>query len=147
VERFHQTLKKYLAHQRPARTLVQLQRQIDRFVAYYNDERPHRSLRRRTPREAYEAKVKAYPRHSDPDVHFRVRRDRVDFCGKLTVRYEGRLRHIGMGAPFKGMRVRLLIAGPEVRVLSLDGALLRTPTLDPERDYHPQALGWISTMT
>jgi len=147
VERFHQTMKKYLANQHPARSIAGLQRQVDRFVGYYNDERPHRSLKRRTPREVYEAKVKAHPRHGDPDVHFRLRRDRVDFCGKLTVRFEGKLRHIGMGAPFKGKRVQLLIAGAELRVLSLDGELLRKLTLDPARDYHPQTLGWTSTMT
>jgi len=147
VERFHQTLKKYLLRQRPARSIAQLQAQVDRFVRYYNEERPHRSLDRRTPKDVYDAKVKAYPRHADPDTQFRLRRDRVDFCGKLTVRYEGRLRHIGMGAPFKGKRVQMLIAGAEVRVLSLDGDLLRTLTLDPARDYHPQTMGWTSTMT
>lgn len=146
VERFHQTMKKFLARQRPARTVAQLQRQVDRFVGYYNDERPHRSLNRRTPSEVFAAKVKAYPRHGDPDTHFRLRKDRVDFCGKLTVRYEGRLRHIGMGAPFKGKRVQMLIAGAEVRVLTLDGDLIRTLTLDPARDYHPQTMGWVSTM-
>jgi transposase InsO family protein len=147
VERFHQTLKKYLACQPPARTITRLQVQVDRFVRYYNEERPHRSLDRRTPQEVFDAKVKAYPRHGDPDTHFRIRKDRVDWCGKLTVRYEGRLCHIGMGAPFKGMRVQMLIAGAEVRVLSLEGDLLRTVTLDPGRDYHPQTMGWISTMT
>lgn len=147
VERFHQTLKRYLARQRPAGTVAGLQRQVDRFVGYYNDERPHRSLRRRTPREVFDSQVKAYPRHGDPDTHYRERKDRVDFCGKLTVRYQGKLRHIGMGAPFKGMRVQMLIAGAEVRVLSLDGVLLRKLTLDPARDYHPQTLGWTSTMS
>ena len=127
------------------RSIGQLQRQVDRFVSYYK--RPHRSLGRRTPKEVFEAKVKAYPRHGDLDTHFLLRKDRVDFCGKLTVRYEGRLRHIGMEAPFKGKRVQMLIAGPEVRMLSLEGDLLRTLTLDPDREHHPQALGWISTMT
>ena len=147
VERFHQTLKKYLSARRPARTVSQLQAQVDCFVAYYNAERPHRSLKGRTPLEVYDAKVKAYPLHSDPDVQFRLRRDRVDHCGKLTVRYEGKLRHIGMGRSFKGMRLQMLIAGPEVRVLSPSGDLLRTLTLDPERDDHPKTLGWVSTMT
>jgi hypothetical protein len=90
--------------------------------------------------------VKAYPRHGDPDIHFRLRKDRVDWCGKLTVRFEEKLRHVGMGAPFKGKRVEMRIAGAELRVLSLDGELLRKLTLDPARDY-PQTLGWVSTMT
>ena len=147
VERFHQTLKKYLARQDPARTLAQLQGQIDGFVEIYNDVRPHRSLRGRTPKEVYESKVKAHPRGVDPDTQCRVLHDRVDWSGKLSIRFEGRLRHIGMGAPFKGLRVVKLVAGPEVRVLSTGGDLLRTLTLDPELDYHPQTLGWVSTMS
>ena len=49
VERFHQTMKKYLAAQEPATTKKQLQGQTDPFVVSYNSVRPHRSLGRRTP--------------------------------------------------------------------------------------------------
>ena len=147
AERFHQTEKKFLARQDPPRTLAQLQAQIDRFVAYYNTVRPHRSLKRKTPQEVYEAKVKAHPISAGNDTHCRIRHDRVDWCGKLTIRYEGKLRHIGMGAPFKGLRVVMLVADAEVRVLSIGGDLLRTLTLDPDLDYHPQTLGWASTMS
>jgi transposase InsO family protein len=55
VERFHQTLKKWLTHQPPARDIRQLQTQLDTFRAYYNDQRPHRALGRRTPAQAYAA--------------------------------------------------------------------------------------------
>jgi len=147
AERFHQTEKKFLARQDPARTLAQLQAQIDRFVPYYNTVRPHRSLGRKTPLEVYEAKVKAHPITAGNDTHCRIRHDRVDWSGKLTLRYEGKLRHIGMGAPFKGLRVVMLVADAEVRVLSTGGDLLRTLTLDPNLDYHPQTLGWASTMS
>ena len=34
VERFHQTLKKFLAKQPPADTIAELQAQVDRFVDY-----------------------------------------------------------------------------------------------------------------
>ena len=50
VERFHQTLKKYLARQEPASTKKQLQAQLDGTVEIYNTTRPHRSLGRCTPR-------------------------------------------------------------------------------------------------
>ena len=40
VERFHQTLKKWLARQPPARTLAGLQAQLDWFTSYYNHQRP-----------------------------------------------------------------------------------------------------------
>jgi transposase InsO family protein len=49
VERFHQTLKKWLAKQRRARDLAEVQQELDWFRTYYNHERPHRALRRRTP--------------------------------------------------------------------------------------------------
>jgi transposase InsO family protein len=49
VERFHQTLKRWLRRQPGAATLTELQAQLDRFRAYYNAVRPHRAVGRRTP--------------------------------------------------------------------------------------------------
>ena len=146
VERFHQTMKKYLAKQRAARSLPELQRQIDAFVTYYNECRPHRGIRRRIPREVFDARVKAHPA-AQGHSHLRIRHDKVDTCGKLTLRYEGKLRHIGVGARFKGQAVVLMIADAEVRILTPAGEPLRILTLDPTRDYHPQTLGWTSTMS
>jgi transposase InsO family protein len=51
VERFHQTLKKWLAAQpRQPQTVAELQALCDHFVNYYNSRRPHRSLNGRHPR-------------------------------------------------------------------------------------------------
>ena len=44
VERFHQTLKRWLAKQPRPATLGELQAQLDHFGAYYNKVRPHRAL-------------------------------------------------------------------------------------------------------
>lgn len=46
VERFHQTLKRFLAKQTPARSLAELQFQLDTFREYSNKRRPHRALGR-----------------------------------------------------------------------------------------------------
>jgi len=135
VERFHQTEKRFLAKQRPAADLVELQAHLDRFVAYYNTSRPHRALGRHTPAEVFAAKVKAHPRERVPDTHFRVRHDRVDKTGSVTLRYESRLLHIGVGRAHKGERVLLLVADRDVRVVSGDGELIRQLTIDPSRDY------------
>ena len=138
VERFHQTLKKYLAKQDPALTKKQLQGDLDRFVAYYNEVRPHRGIGRRTPAEAFAAREKAYP--CGPRIEtigYRVRHDRVSKTGNLTIRYRGRLHHIGVGAAYKRWRVILLVAGREIRILSLDGTQLRRLILDPTIDYQP----------
>ena len=140
VERFHQTLKKFLAKQDAPQTKKQLQAQLDRFVAYYNGVRPHRGIGRRTPLDAFGAREKAYPRGPRIDCNgYRVRHDRVSKKGNVTMRYRGRLHHIGVGNAYKGWRVVLLVAGREVRILSLDGAPLRRVILDPTKDYQPMA--------
>ena len=141
VERFHQTLKKYLARQHAAATLAELQAVIDRFVAYYNGRRPHRALGRRTPREVFDSKLKARPPTTAAGTHFRVRHDVVDKTGALTLRHDSRLHHIGMGARHRGRRVVMLVAGLDVRVLDEEGELLRHLTLDPTRDYQRQDSG------
>ncbi|MFZ0168819.1 MAG: hypothetical protein WAL64_05280 [Candidatus Dormiibacterota bacterium] len=49
-----------------------------------------------------------------------------------------RLFHIGVGRAFKYQPIRLLIADPQVRILTEDGTLIRELTLDPTRKYQPQ---------
>jgi transposase InsO family protein len=140
VERFHQTMKAFLARQPPAGSIPELQTQVDRFVAYYNEVRPHRARERRPPRVAFEARAKARP--SGPMIRVgagvRVRRDRIDNNGKVTLRHRTRMHHIGVGHAHKGKRVIMLVDGLDVRVVSQDGELLRQLTLDPTRDYQPQ---------
>ena len=55
VERFQQTLKKWLRRQPLAADLAELQTQLDTFVAYYNHQRPHRGIGRITPAERWAA--------------------------------------------------------------------------------------------
>jgi transposase InsO family protein len=140
VERFHQTLKRWLAKQPRARTTQELQAELDRFAAYYNGTRPHRALQRRTPAEAFGARPKATPALPGLQIpsHYRVRKDRIDSCGKLTIRHNSRLHHVGLGRRFKGTRVLVLVRDLHVRVITEEGELLRDFTLDPTRDYQPQ---------
>ena len=86
VERFQQTLKKWLAAQPPARTLEDLQAQLDAFVDEYNNRRPHRSLGRVTPAAAYQARPRAHPAGSDAGTHHRIRHDHVDTNGSISLR-------------------------------------------------------------
>jgi len=137
VERFHQTLKKYLDKQAPARSLAVLQLQLDTFRTYYNQQRPHRALRGNTPLHAFHARLKAGPVAASPPAHYRVRHDRVDKCGRVTLRYLSRLHHIGLGAAYRGYPVHILVANKSVRVIREDGSLIRELTLDPSRDYQP----------
>ncbi len=139
VERFHQTLKRHLARQRRAPSLAELEAQLDRFAAYYNTVRPHRALGRRTPAEAFAARTNATPK-SPPilaEGHHRLRRDRIDKTGCVTLRYRSKLLHIGVGRAYTGVRVLLLVNDLDVRVMTEDGELLRRLTLDPTKTYQP----------
>lgn len=98
VERFHQTLKRFLTAQHPAATLDALQRDIDRFITHYNHHRPHRAIGRRTPHDAYTSRLKAHPDPTNP-TRYRTRHDTIDPTGRVSLRYRGRLHHIGIAAP------------------------------------------------
>ena len=138
VERFHQTVKRFLAKQDTAETKKQLQAQLDHFVAYYNEVRPHRAVGRRTPLVTFEARQRAYPTGPRIDCSgYRVRHDKLDRKGTVTLRHKGRLHHIPVGRPYAGWRVVLLVAGLEVQILGLDGSPLRRLVLDPAKDYQP----------
>jgi transposase InsO family protein len=142
VERLHQTLKNWLAKQPTATNLEQLQAQLDDFRGYYNTVRPHRAVDRRTPAQAWTARPRAIPSRQGIRVseHFRVRRDRVDKDGKLTIRHNSRLHHIGIGSTWRGTRVLILARDLNLRVIAEeDGQLIRELVLDPTRDYQPQA--------
>ncbi|MDQ3662768.1 MAG: integrase core domain-containing protein, partial [Actinomycetota bacterium] len=135
VERFHQTLKKFLNKQKRVSTIAELQTQVDRFIAYYNNIRPHRAKGRMTPRSAFDSRAKATPRTPDHTYtkELRVRHDKVDQHGTVTIRYKSKLHHIGMGRGLNGTRVILLVAGRQIRVLDKEGELLRELVLDPSR--------------
>jgi len=143
VERFHQTLKRFLRKQPAAHSFSELQFQLDAFREYYNSRRPHRALNRQTPITVFNSLIKARPTTQQPAAtDHRVRRDKIDSFGKVTLRYLGRLRHIPVGTAHKNRRVQLLVAGPDVRILTDDGELIRALTLDPTRNYQPLGGRW-----
>ena len=142
VERFHQTLKRFLARQPAAASLAELQFQLDSLAEYYNTRRPHRSLGRQTPLATFSARIKAKPADSSAPVDHRIRHDKIDSFGKLTIRYLGRLRHIAVGAVHRNRKVTMLVAGADVRIVTDDGELIRALTLDPTRAYQPLNGRW-----
>jgi transposase InsO family protein len=139
VERFQQTLKKWLAAQPAAPTLTALQAQLDEFTAYYNNQRPHRALPHRcAPAVAYAARPKAVPGDRAADTHDRVRADIVGTTGTVTLRHAGKLYHIGVGRTHAGTRIILLVQDLHIRIIdAATGELLRDLILDPARNYQP----------
>lgn len=142
VERFHQTLKKWLRTQPSARDLPELQTQLDTLRHYYNTVRPHRALRRQTPAQAYQgpdARPKASPKTPRGDTsHWRTRQDKIDKSGIVTLRHNSRLHHIGVGRAHAGTKVLILAKDLNIRVITENGELLRELVLDPTKDYQPQ---------
>ena len=141
VERFQQTLKKWLRAQpvQPT-TIAELQALLDAFVDEYNQRRPHRSLpHRATPATIYASLPKATPAGDrSRDTHDRTRRDKIDKAGSVTLRVAGRLRHIGVGRTYARTDVILLVQDLHVTVVNAaTGEILRDLVIDPRRDYQP----------
>ena len=107
---------------------------IEAFIDEYNHHRPHRSLpQRATPAARYNTMPKALPGDSrDPDTHDRIRHDRVDKAGSVTLRHDGRLHHIGVGRTYAGTCVILLVQDLEIRIVNpVTGELIRHLTPEP----------------
>ena len=83
---------------------------------------------------------KALPGPSrDAETHDRVRHDRVDKSGTVTLRVAGKLRHIGVGRTHARTHVILLVQDLDVRIVNaVTGELLRELTIDLKRDYQPR---------
>jgi hypothetical protein len=137
TERFHQTLQRWLRARPAAHTLAELQRQLDEFRAHYNEHRPHRALDRRTPGDAYRATPKALPAtNGHTPGHYRLRYDRLDTHGKMSLRRAGRMHHLGVGAA--NARRRVLAFADEYHITVADlatGEVLSTHLIEPEKTY------------
>lgn len=131
LERFHQTLKKWLASQPLADSLAQLQAQLDAFLDYYNHTRPHRALQGDTPINRWRATPPAQPGPPLP-ADPRASLHQVDRSGTATWRDY----RIGIGQPHQGETVLIIARGETLSVFGAAG-LIRTLTLDPTRRYQP----------
>ena len=137
TERFHQTLQRWLAARPPACALAELQRQLDEFREHYNQRRQHRALDRRTPGDAYRATPKAAPAsNGHPPGHYRIRYDRLDPKGKMTIRRAGRMHHLGIGTTHARKRILALADDHHITVIELHtGEVLSKHLIDPAKTY------------
>jgi transposase InsO family protein len=136
IERFHQTLKRWLQVRPAAHTLADLQRQLDEFREHYNEQRPHRALDRRTPGGAYRTTPKTAPAGARAHAHYRIRFDRLDRKGTMTLRHAGRLRHLPAG--ITNARKRVLALADDNKVLITDlatGEILSRHLIEPNKGY------------
>jgi len=135
VERFQQTLKKWLRRRPLAATLTQLQTQLDAFVAYYNHERPHRGIARRTPAQQWAA--------TPPAINLGVALPGPTHATTVTVLPNGTVQLgrylIHNGNHWQGHTARIHHDDTHAAVY-IDHQLVRALTLDPTRRYQPSGL-------
>lgn len=100
----------------------------------------HRSNERRTPQDAYTALPKATPMGITKS-EWRSRTDKVDRNGKLSLRYAGEVKHLGVGRAHAGKPVLMLIHDKEVTVSELDtGDILGEYTINPAKNYQSKKI-------
>jgi transposase InsO family protein len=131
VERFHQTLKRWLRAQPAPRTVAAFQRLLDRFVEHYNHQRPHRSLNRATPAERWHASPAAGPGPATIDRDERV----VTLHATNQGRIELRPWQIALGKAWAHIQVTVFIDDHDVTIFTNDGRLIRTLQINPTRRY------------
>ena len=136
VERFQQTLKKWLRRQPVAADLAELQAQLDAFVYYYyNHHRPHRAIGRITPVERWVATPPAInlgialpsPAQATTVV---VADNGVVGVGRYT---------IAIGREWRRRHARVHHDDTHAAIF-IDHQLIRAVTLDPTRRYQPSGL-------
>ena len=136
VERFHQTLKRYLDMQSQAATIEELQAQLDAFAALYNRRRPHRGIGRRIPGEVWAAMPKSGPADRPLGASTKVVRRRVQRNGVVGLGREGFA--IGLGRRFAGSTATVVRTAKTCHVF-IEGRLIRQLTLDPSRRSQPRS--------
>lgn len=137
IERFHQTLHRWLDARPRPETIEELQDLLDQFRNWYNTARPHRATGRRTPEQAYTALPKATP-DTLAEPEWRTRVDTVDRNGKVSLRYSGKMRHLGIGRAHIGEHILMLIHDDQVTVTNAaTGEVLAEHLIDPTKDYQP----------
>jgi transposase InsO family protein len=133
VERFQQTLKKWLRAQRPqATTIAELQAQLDSFRQYYNHERPHRGIGRRTPWERFNATTAATPSHEPLPIPEQWFKATVQPHGVIPL---GKAGSIGVGTAHAGGHAEVRVVDNHA-VVFVDGRLVRELELSPDGGYH-----------
>jgi transposase InsO family protein len=134
VERFQQTLKKWLRRQPLAADLAELQAQLDEFTRIYNHERPHQGIARQIPIDRWNAGIAATPADR-PLEHPAPRR-----LAPATIGADGKLRAgrflIQIGVAWANQPAIVQIDGLNANVF-VNGDLVRHLTIDPTRTYQP----------
>jgi transposase InsO family protein len=133
IERFWQTLKKWLRARPAAATLDELNELLAQFRNFYNHQRPHRALHGATPAEAFTATAAARPADRPlPAPVFITRHTVGHTSGNLFVPpYK-----VNVGLRWAGHQCHSIRDGDHIAIFS-GTTLIREFTADPRRNYQP----------
>lgn len=133
IERFWQTLKKWLRARDAPATINQLNELLAEFRGFYNHHRPHRTLRGATPAEAFTATDKARPAQRPLPQPVLVTRNTVDpSSGSIVV---GPYL-VNVGRRWSGHICDAISDGEHILILS-GTTIVRELTANPTRRYQP----------
>ncbi|HUF15507.1 MAG TPA: integrase core domain-containing protein [Acidimicrobiia bacterium] len=132
VERFHQTLQKWLKAQPSPSNLEALQSQLDDFTDHYNTKRPHRAIGRKPPATIWKQTPKTGP--ADRPLTTPTSIHRVTVTGGIC--HINKTYSITIGAAHTGQQATVIITDLTCHVF-IAGRLIRQLTLDPTRRYQP----------
>jgi transposase InsO family protein len=137
IERFHQSLKRWLTTQPLARTAGGLQHQLDTFADYYNRNRPHAAAGGLTVEQRHAATPKAVP-SPEPialptPARITVSANAVNPSGAIHIASKWTT---SVGTQHAGRRLTVIRHGDSAVIL--DGAIVIADLqLDPNRVYIP----------
>jgi transposase InsO family protein len=135
IERFWQTLKKWLRARPTPATLGELNTLLDQFRDFYNHHRPHRALGGATPVEAFTATEKAQPADRPLPTPVFVSRHTV---GETSGYVHVAPYRVNVGLRWAGHHCDVIRHGDHIAIFSAT-TLVRTLTADPTRQYQPLA--------
>ena len=133
IERFWQTLKKWLRARPAAVDVEELNALLDQFRDFYNHHRPHRALGGTTPADAFTATPKAHPAdHPLPAPVFVSRHTVGETSGKLHVAPY----RVNVGLRWAGHHCDVVRRADHIAIFS-GNTLIRELIADPTREYQP----------
>lgn len=133
VERFHQTMKKWLAARPKPGTVQELQEHLDAFVDIYNNQRPHRGIGRRTPMSVFTTGPKTAPDAFSVLDETTVHHNTVDKAGRVEIPGPA---SITVGNRYTGETATTIRTGNDAHVF-INNQLVRRLVIDPTKRSQP----------
>jgi len=133
VERFHQTLKKWLAARPTPHTVAELQELLNKFVEIYNTKRPHRAIARRVPLDVFNTAPKIGPDTFSILDETTVHHNKVDRSGRVEI--PGPYA-ITVGAAYTGTTATTIRTGTTAHIY-INNTLVRRLTINLNQRSQP----------